>query len=80
MMDLIITITTRHESYGSAPSRATLYTGRFATRFGFEFTPTPKIFGMILSQASRKNIHQPSFHRENLAAIPQMRDMVLTVA
>lgn len=60
----------------SAPSRAALYTGRFATRFGFEFTPTPKIFGMILSQASRKNIHQPTFHHENLAVIPGMRDMV----
>ena len=64
----------------SAPSRAALYTGRFATRFGFEFTPTPKIFGMMLSQANRKNIHQPMFHHENLASIPRMRDMVFITA
>ena len=64
----------------SAPSRAALYTGRFATRFGFEFTPTPKIFGMMLSQANRKNIHQPMFHHENLASIPRMSDMVYITA
>jgi hypothetical protein len=27
-----------------APSRASLLTGRIATRFGFEFTPAPKVF------------------------------------
>lgn len=31
-------------------SRAMLLTGRYATRFGFEFTPTPTGFGTILQQ------------------------------
>ena len=31
-------------------SRAMLLTGRYATRFGFEFTPTPDGFGAILQQ------------------------------
>ena len=33
-----------------APSRAMLMTGRYATRFGFEFTPTPDAFNPILRQ------------------------------
>jgi uncharacterized sulfatase len=31
-----------------APSRAAIMTGRYPTRFGFEFTPTPKGMGRIL--------------------------------
>src|SRR5690242_544832 len=32
-----------------APSRAAIMTGRYATRFGFEFTPTPKAFSKLIS-------------------------------
>jgi arylsulfatase A-like enzyme len=32
-----------------APSRAAIMTGRYATRFGFEFTPTPKGFMKLVS-------------------------------
>lgn len=32
-----------------APSRAAIMTGRFATRFGFEFTPAPKEFEKLIS-------------------------------
>jgi uncharacterized sulfatase len=31
-----------------APSRAMLLTGRYSTRFGFEFTPTPKGMGTVI--------------------------------
>lgn len=31
-----------------APSRAAIMTGRYATRFGFEFTPTPKAFSKLI--------------------------------
>ncbi|HVH17043.1 MAG TPA: sulfatase-like hydrolase/transferase [Myxococcota bacterium] len=31
-----------------APSRAMLLTGRYSTRFGFEFTPTPKGMGTVV--------------------------------
>jgi arylsulfatase A-like enzyme len=36
-----------------APSRAMLMTGRYSTRFGFEFTPAPNAFGPILQQLSK---------------------------
>ncbi len=36
-----------------APSRAMLLTGRYATRFGFEYTPAPDAFGPILQQLSK---------------------------
>jgi len=32
-----------------APSRAAIMTGRYATRFGFEFTPTPVAFSRLIS-------------------------------
>ncbi len=32
-----------------APSRAAIMTGRYATRFGFEFTPAPKAFSKLIS-------------------------------
>ena len=31
-----------------APSRAAIMTGRYATRFGFEFTPTPVAFSRVV--------------------------------
>ena len=33
-----------------SPSRAAMMTGRYATRFGFEFTPTPKQFMQMIGQ------------------------------
>ncbi|MGC6535689.1 MAG: sulfatase-like hydrolase/transferase [Parvibaculales bacterium] len=36
-----------------APSRAMLMTGRYSTRFGFEFTPAPNAFGPILQQFAK---------------------------
>ncbi len=45
-----------------APSRAALMTGRYATRFGFEFTPTPA--GMI-STVARLGNQQPGRLRES---------------
>ncbi len=38
-----------------APSRAAIMTGRYATRFGFEFTPTPVQFPKVLHRLSPKN-------------------------
>ena len=35
-----------------APSRAAIMTGRYATRFGFEFTPAPKGFAKLISTYS----------------------------
>jgi len=38
-----------------APSRATLLTGRYSTRFGFEFTPFPKIGATIFQWMADQN-------------------------
>lgn len=35
-----------------APSRASIMTGRYATRFGFEFTPTPAMYGKLIKRLS----------------------------
>jgi Sulfatase len=40
-----------------APSRAAIMTGRYATRFGFEFTPAPKQLAMVF----RKSEHSVSY-------------------
>lgn len=37
-----------------APSRASLLTGRYATRFGFEFTPTPPSMVRVLTHLSNR--------------------------
>ena len=44
-----------------APSRAMLMTGRYSTRFGFEFTPAPNAFGPILQQLSKADTAPRSF-------------------
>ena len=37
-----------------APSRAAIMTGRYATRFGFEFTPAPKSFSKLDQHVQRR--------------------------
>ena len=52
-----------------APSRAALMSGRYGTRFGFEFTPTPSGFmpvvGMVSNMANRPLQPPGSFNDEN---------------
>lgn len=40
-----------------APSRAALMTGRYATRFGFEFTPTPDAMIPVVDSMMQHNLH-----------------------
>jgi arylsulfatase A-like enzyme len=48
-----------------APSRAAIMTGRYATRFGFEFTPAPIAFAKLISTfPSRSGL--PQFYHEAL--------------
>ncbi|MEQ9519683.1 MAG: sulfatase-like hydrolase/transferase [Parvibaculum sp.] len=43
-----------------APSRASIMTGRYATRFGFEFTPTPPGMGRLVNfVAENSGLHRP---------------------
>ncbi len=55
-----------------APSRAALMSGRYGTRFGFEFTPTPPgmmtVMGMMADQ-DRTRLREP-VRAENVETIP----------
>lgn len=47
-----------------APSRAAIMTGRFATRFGFEFTPTPAAFEKLVGTFHGAGLRRPIYHAE----------------
>src|SRR6266404_7814503 len=52
-----------------APSRAAIMTGRYATRFGFEFTPAPVAFEKLLGHSSF-GTRAPIYHAERERDLP----------
>jgi hypothetical protein len=62
-----------------APSRASLLTGRFPTRFGFEFTPIHPTMARIFSwkrKGSDPNVHIESiYHHDKKSQVPMMQAM-----
>jgi len=60
-----------------APSRASILTGRYSTRFGFEFTPFPKVGATIFQWM--QDINQPvlpSFiDQQAVASLPEMTEL-----
>ncbi len=65
-----------------APSRAMLLTGRYPTRTGFEFTPTPKGMGRILSIFTEdllkdRGLPPMDWNREAAEGGPEYADMGL---
>ena len=55
-----------------APSRATIMTGRYATRFGFEFTPAPITFQKVVGTASdQDDIVLPTFFADRVKDMPK---------
>jgi arylsulfatase A-like enzyme len=61
-----------------APSRAAIMTGRYATRFGFEFTPTPKQFMQaVTGMSSAGQLRRPIYHAEREADLIPYEDMGL---
>ena len=54
-----------------APSRAAIMTGRYPTRFGFEFTPAPVAFEkMVGTEAEPGAIVKPKFFKDRLTQMP----------
>src|SRR5262245_32713750 len=60
-----------------APSRAMILTGRYSTRFGFEFTPTPKNMGVMVDLFfdGRDILRRPRVDRELAAAAPDLSEL-----
>jgi arylsulfatase A-like enzyme len=55
-----------------APSRAAIMTGRYATRFGFEFTPAPVLFARVIAMMESKEPHPAVFHDDVVENIPPL--------
>lgn len=58
-----------------APSRAAILTGRYPSRFGFEFTPAPKIFMRLVASrmAEQSGLrHAAIYHPEREVDVPPM--------
>lgn len=62
-----------------APSRAAIMTGRYPTRFGFEFTPTPAIFMKLISRPTGRELpgREPVYFADREAGQPAYEDMGL---
>lgn len=62
-----------------APSRAMIMTGRYGTRTGFEFTPTPpgmtRIVDLFYNDGSR--LHEMKFDKEGVEKAPPFREQGL---
>lgn len=54
-----------------APSRAAIMTGRYATRFGFEFTPTPVAFSRVVGGHSGDPLHPSRFNAAEVKNAPK---------
>ncbi|OYY90403.1 MAG: sulfatase [Sphingomonas sp. 28-66-16] len=59
-----------------SPSRAAIMTGRYPTRFGFEFTAVPVVFARAVSSGEKSKDHPNGiFHEERTANLMDYPDM-----
>ena len=65
-----------------APSRAAILTGRYATRFGFEFTPTPKEFMQVVTRMERpgQTLRRAIYFGDGGPSQPAYQDMGLPLS
>ena len=63
-----------------APSRAAIMTGRYPTRFGFEFTPTPVEFSRLVGHFDSEAPQHPIYHAEREANVPPFEEEGLPVS
>ena len=55
-----------------APSRAAIMTGRYPTRFGFEFTPAPKPFMRLIAYMNRDALRPPVYYTDREKDVPPL--------
>jgi arylsulfatase A-like enzyme len=58
-----------------APSRAALMTGRYATRFGYEFTPAPLAMAKLIGKTMHGNGADVIYHADREADVPPFQEM-----
>ena len=60
-----------------APSRAAIMTGRYPTRFGFEFTPAPKAFMRLIAYMQRDALRPPIYFEDREVDVPPIDEQGL---
>jgi arylsulfatase A-like enzyme len=60
-----------------APSRAALFTGRYPTNIGFEFTPVPKFLARFLTKKLSVKSPQPVYNQHLLSEVPEMNEIAM---
>ncbi len=55
-----------------SPSRAAIMTGRYPTRFGFEFTGAPVAFSRYIAGFSRNEMRPAIFHEDRTSQMPPL--------
>ncbi|MDP1736611.1 MAG: sulfatase-like hydrolase/transferase [Caulobacter sp.] len=58
-----------------SPSRAAMMTGRYPTRFGFEFTSVPVAFARNIKRLGGHGPVAPIFYEDRVAAMPPVEDL-----
>jgi arylsulfatase A-like enzyme len=58
-----------------SPARASLLTGRYPSRFGYEFTAVPWQFSWVISRPKEGAARQPIFNYHLLPTMPPSREM-----
>ncbi len=63
-----------------SPSRASLLTGRYSTRAGFEFTPTAPSMMKFVGKLTENDLHPPIYHEELEGQGPTVENMGLPLS